>query len=54
MEDQEMELKTIADLMRERDRLNDLLDLLKDGKTEEAKAKIERDIKTITEALESK
>lgn len=53
MEDQ-MELKTIADLMRERDRLKDLLELLEKGEIEETKKKIERDIKTITEALESK
>jgi len=49
-----MELKTIADLMRERDRLNDLLELLDKGETEEAKKKIKRDINTITEALETK
>ena len=53
MED-EMELKTIADLMRERDRLKDLLELIKAGEIEKAIERVERDIKTITEALESK
>lgn len=51
---EEMELKTITDLMRERDRLNDFLELIEDGKIEEVKRKIERDIRTITEVLESK
>ena len=54
MENEEMELKTIADLMRERDRLNDLLELLESDEKEKAIEKIRRDINTITEALESK
>lgn len=51
---EERELQTITELMRERDRLNDFLELLEAGKIEEAKNKIKRDIRTITEALESK
>lgn len=54
MEEYGMELRTIADLMRERDRLTDLLKLLEEGKFDEAKERVERDIRTITEALESK
>ena len=53
MED-EMELRIVADLMRERDRLKDLVELMKAGEIEKAIEKAERDIKTITEALESK
>lgn len=49
-----MELRTIADLMRERDRLKDLLELLNAGEIQKAIEKIERDIATITEALETK
>ena len=52
--EEEMELRTIADLMRERDRLNDILEMLKAGDVQKAIEKITRDIKTITEALESK
>lgn len=54
MEGNKMEPEAIVDLMRERDRLKDLLELLERGETEEAKKKIQRDITTITEALESK
>ncbi len=54
METDEVELKTIADLMRERDRLKDLQELLENGDIENALRKIKRDIETITEALETK
>ncbi len=54
MEEKDMELRTLADLMRERDRLKDLLELLEAGDYEKAKEKITRDINTITEALEAK
>lgn len=51
---EEMELKTISDLMRERDRYIDILELLEEGEIEKAKERLKREIKTITEALESK
>ena len=54
MEEMEMELRTLADLMRERDRLKDLLEMLDAGEYEKAKERIARDINTITEALEAK
>ena len=50
----ELELRTLSDLMRERDRLKDLLELLEAGETEKAKEKIRRDIQTISEIIESK
>ena len=54
MGEESMELETIADLMRERDRLNDLLELMEQGDIEKAIEKVRRDVKTINEALESK
>lgn len=54
MEEKEMELRTLVDLMRERDRLMDLLEMLDAGEYEEAKERIVRDINTIMEALEVK
>ena len=53
MED-EMELSAIQNLLRERDRLNDILELLENGEIEKAEKKLRRDINTITEALESR
>ncbi len=50
----ELELRTLSDLMRERDRLKDLLELLEAGETEKAKEKIRRDIQTISDIIESK
>ena len=41
---EELELRTLSDLMRERDRLKDLLELLDAGETEKAKERIKRDI----------
>ena len=51
---EELELRTLSDLMRERDRLKDLLELLDAGETEKAKERIKRDIQTISDIIESK
>ena len=53
MGEESMELKTIADLIRERDRLNDLLELMEQGDIKKAIEKVRRDVQTINEALES-
>ena len=51
---EELELRTLSDLMRERDRLKDLLELLDAGENEKAKERIKRDIQTISDIIESK
>ena len=51
---EELELRALSDLMRERDRLKDLLELLDAGETEKAKERIKRDIQTISDIIESK
>ncbi len=54
MEETMAELGMIEKLLTERDRWQDVLDLLEDGNIEKAKEKIRRNIRTIGEALESK
>lgn len=53
MEDS-MELGTLQNLIRERDRYTDILELLENGDIEKAKEKLKRNIESINEAIENK